>query len=129
MWNTSLVSSWVLKSNERIIRESRDYLNIWRKQRGWLVSNNSWWVVPYLIWDNENKRELMWEKVFRMSHRMFSVKNGVLRNLAYFAGKHLCWNFFLVKLRTWKLASLKRESNADAFCFKEHLQMTAPKFG
>ena len=49
----------------------------------------------------------MWEKFFRMTHRMFSVKNGVLRNLAYFAGKHLCWNVFLVSyvlegLHLWK---------------------------
>ena len=60
---------------------------------------------------------------------MFFVKNGVLKNLAYLAGKHLFWNVFLVKLHTWRLASLKRESNTDAFCFKEHLQMTAAKFG
>ena len=115
VWNTSLVSSWVVKSSERIIRKSRDYLNIWSKQTGWLVSRNSWWEVPDLIWDNGNKRDLVGEKIFRMSHRMFSVKNGVLKNLAYFAGKHLCWNVFLVKLPTWRLASLKRESRCYLF--------------
>ena len=129
MWNTSLVSSWVFKSSERIIKESRDYLNIWRQQTGCLVSNNSWWVVPYLIWDNGNKKELMWEKFFRTSHWIFSVKKRVLKSLAYFGGEHLCWNVLLVKLHIWRLESLKRESNTDAFCFKEHLQMTAAKFG
>ena len=59
---------------------------------------------------------------------MFSVENGVLKNPTYFAGKHLCCNVLLVKLHTSRLVSLKRESNTDAFCFKEHLQLTAPKF-
>ena len=35
----------------------------------------------------------------RSSHWRCSVKNGVLRNLAKFAGKHLCQSLFLIKLQ------------------------------
>ena len=35
---------------------------------------------------------------YRSSHWRCSVKNGVLRNLAKFAGKHLCQSLFLIKL-------------------------------
>ena len=33
------------------------------------------------------------------SHRRCSVKKGVLKKIANFIGKHLCWSFFLIKLQ------------------------------
>ena len=44
-----------------------------------------------------------------------------------FAGKHMCWSYFLIKLQGWRTGIvLKRESNASAFLqilrnFLEHL--------
>ena len=37
----------------------------------------------------------------RSSHRKCSVKRGVLRNFAKFAGKHLCQSLFLIKMHKW----------------------------
>ena len=31
---------------------------------------------------------------------MIIYKIGVLKNLAKFMGKHLCWNLFLIKMQT-----------------------------
>ena len=56
----------------------------------------------------------------RSSHRSFS-KKAVLKNLAMFLEKHLCWSLFLIKLPDWMLATLlKRDSNSVAFliCFE-----------
>ena len=39
-----------------------------------------------------------WRK-FRISHRRYSVRKGVLRNFAKFTGKYLCQNLFLIKLQ------------------------------
>ena len=47
----------------------------------------------------------------KSNHRKCSVKKSVLKNLANFTGKHLCWRLFLIKLQ--------------AFC--EHLLTTASK--
>ena len=42
-------------------------------------------------------------------------KKGVLKNFALFTRKHLCWSFFLIKLRTFRTATLlKRNSSTDA---------------
>ena len=43
---------------------------------------------------------------FRSSRPEVFCKKGVLRNLAKFTGKHLCWSFFLIKLQVWCLATL-----------------------
>ena len=43
-------------------------------------------------------------------------KEAVLKNLANFAGKHLCWSLFLIKLLASRSATLfKRDPNTDAF--------------
>ena len=39
---------------------------------------------------------------FRSSHQWCSVKKGVLRNFAKFAGKHLCQSLFFNKVETQK---------------------------
>ena len=41
-------------------------------------------------------------------------KNGVLKNLANFTEKHLCWSLFLIKLRA-SVSLLKRGSNTSVF--------------
>ena len=40
------------------------------------------------------------------SHWWCSVKKGVLKSLAKFTGKHLCWSLFLIKLQQIKSATL-----------------------
>ena len=43
-------------------------------------------------------------------------KEAVLKNLANFAGKHLCWSLFLIKLLARRSATLfKRDPNTGAF--------------
>ena len=55
------------------------------------------------------------------------MKKAFLKNFAIFTGKHLCWSYFLIKLRVWKTGILlKRDSNAGVFLwilrnFSEHL--------
>ena len=52
----------------------------------------------------------------RSSHWRCSVKKGVLKNLANFEGKNLCWSLFLIKLQQIKSATLlKLDSNTDVF--------------
>ena len=53
-----------------------------------------------------------WTKVQtwnRSSHQRCSVKNGVLRNFAKFAGKHLCQRLFLNKLARLRPATLLKK--------------------
>ena len=64
---------------------------------------------------------------FRWSQRRCSIKRAILKHFAIFMGKHFCWSLFLIKLQTFRPATLlKRNSNAVAFLwilrnFKEHL--------
>ena len=45
------------------------------------------------------------DSTFRSSHRRFSVRNGVLRSITKFPGKHLYQSLFLMKLQAWGLRS------------------------
>ena len=45
--------------------------------------------------------------MYRSSHQRCSLKKGVLKNLANFTGKHLCWSLFLIKLQAWGTPILK----------------------
>ena len=47
-------------------------------------------------------------------NRRCSVKNGVLKNFTIFAGKHLCWSLFLIKLQR-PATLLKRDSGTGVF--------------
>ena len=47
-----------------------------------------------------SSKNLQFPKKTRSSHRMCSVKIGVLKSFASFTGKHLCWSLFLIKLQT-----------------------------
>ena len=72
----------------------------------------------------------------RSSQRRCSVKKGVPKNFPNFAGKHLCWSLFLIKLRGFRPATfLKRDSNTGVYLsiceifkntyFEEYLRMIA----
>ena len=63
-------------------------------------------------------------------------KKGVPKNFANFTGKHLCWRFFLIKLKVWRPATLLRKTAAQVFScdiceifkntyFEEHLRAAA----
>ena len=44
------------------------------------------------------------------------IEKGVLKNLAIFTAKHVCWSLLLIKLQTFRPEILsKRDSNTDAF--------------
>ena len=51
-----------------------------------------------------NHRDLL--NLFRSSHQMCSVKNGVLKTFANLTGKHLCWSLFLITLLVFRPATL-----------------------
>ena len=52
---------------------------------------------------------------FKNSCLQMFFKIDVLKNLAIFTGKHLCWSYFLIKLQGWRTAILlKRDSNTSA---------------
>ena len=42
----------------------------------------------------------------RSSHRSCSIKVSDLKNFAIFAGDHLCWSLFLIKLHVFRPATL-----------------------
>ena len=44
------------------------------------------------------------------------LEMGILKNVAIFTGKHLCWDLFLIKLQDCRAATLlKRDSNTIDF--------------
>ena len=68
--------------------------------------------------------ELLWKRELNLknSHWNSPVKIGVLKNVANFTGKQLCWSIFLIELQA---VLLKRDSNTDVFLwnsqnFQEH---------
>ena len=50
---------------------------------------------------------------YRSCHRRCSVRKGVLRNFAKFAGKHLCRVFFFIKLQASACNFIKKETLAQ----------------
>ena len=67
----------------------------------------------------------------RGSHRRYSVKNGVLKNLANFSGKSLFWGLCVTKLRSDLRPYYKQTPTQVFFCdarntyFEENLRTTA----
>ena len=54
--------------------------------------------------------------IVRNSSLQMFFKIGVLKNVAIFEGKHLCWNFLLIRPQAWRPANLlKRDSNTGVF--------------
>ena len=60
-------------------------------------------LLHYLI--DQKKLPGNWVKI-RSSHQRCSVKRGVLKNFANFTGKRMCWSLCLIKLQTWRPATL-----------------------
>ena len=54
----------------------------------------------------------------RNGHKRCSVKKGFLKNSAIFIKKHLCWNFFLIKLRAFRAATLLKKLHHRCFQVK-----------
>ena len=52
------------------------------------------------------KRSITGKTLVRSSHRRCSIRKGVLRNFAKFAGKHLCQGLFFNKVTGLRLATL-----------------------
>ena len=51
--------------------------------------------------------------IFRSSHRMCSIKKGILRNFSKFTGKHLCQSLFFNKVAACHF--IKKETLAQVF--------------
>ena len=47
------------------------------------------------------------------THMLFKI--GAAKNFAKFTIKHLCWSLFLIKLKVWRPATLRRDSSANIF--------------
>ena len=45
-------------------------------------------------------------------------KIGVLKNLAKFIGKHICWNHFLIKLQASGLQFYSKDTSAQVFPYE-----------
>ena len=58
------------------------------------------WTLSLSKWDKATS------KLFRTSHRRWSIKKGVLKNSQKFTGKHLCQSLFFNKAAGHRLATL-----------------------
>ena len=93
---------------------------VYKKQRK--LSN---WNFPHIAFPD-----------VKSSHWKCSIKKAVLKNLAIFSVKHLCWSLFLIKLPTRSPAIfLKGDTNTSVFLgilrnfygqlFEKHLRVAA----
>ena len=57
-----------------------------------------------------------WVLYCRSSRSQMFFKIGVLKNFAIFRRKHLCWSLFLIKMQTWRLATLLRRDSNTGVC-------------
>ena len=55
-------------------------------------------IIFISVFETRMKGKQCWNN--RSGHRKSSVKKAALKKFAYFAAKHLCWSFFLIKLQT-----------------------------
>ena len=76
----------------------------------------SQWADPVLKCKKRVQDFHSYRLTYRSNHSKIFFKIGVLKNFAKFTRKHLWWRFFLIKLQTWRPATLlKRDSNTGAF--------------
>ena len=79
----------------------------------WKASKN---VIVNVVTIMMSFGEITWLQRHTNSHRRCSIKTAVLKNVAIFTGRHLCWSLFLKKLQTSRSATLlKRDSNTGVF--------------
>ena len=69
-----------------------------------------------------DKKSIQWN-IYRSSHRRCSVRKGVLRNFAKFAGKHLCQSLFVNKVAGLKFCEISKNT-----FFTEKLRATASAY-
>ena len=73
-------------------------------------------LIIFLIKGNKFQKTSVQVLTYRKSHWRCFTKKYVLKNLAIFTARHLCWSLFLIKLQAFKPATLsKRDSNIGYF--------------
>ena len=76
------------------------------------VSNYCIWKSPCLLYYFFHFESIK----FRSSHSQISFKIKVFKKFAIFAGKHLCWSLFVIRLAVHKPGNLlKRDANTSVF--------------
>ena len=92
------------------------------------------WNLATCTWNKQPAKEVFYKKMFwkasqnselntRSSHLQVFYQKGVLKNFAKFAGKHLCWSLFLLKLAARSATLLEREPSTDVSPFWEFCKM------
>ena len=76
---------WILKSITKISEKP--------------ISAESVFIGIRMAVDLRSLQQQLIKGITESSHRRCFVKNGVLKNFANFAGKHLRWSLFLIKLQ------------------------------
>ena len=66
-------------------------------------------------------------KTLRSSRSQIFFKIDVLKNLAIFTRKHLCWSLFLIKLLAWRSAFLLKKTPTPVF-FCEYCEIIEGSF-
>ena len=87
---------------------------------------NSIFVKKSLYYSTSSNK-ITHQTLARSSHRRFYIREALLTNFPIFTGKHLSWSLFLIKLQSFRSATLlKRDPNTGVFLwvlqnFSEHL--------
>ena len=55
-------------------------------------------------------------KKLKSSRLLIFFKVGIIKNFAIFAGKHLCWDLFLIKLRVYRSAKFSKIDSSTSVC-------------
>ena len=81
-----------------------------------------------LVYDQILGEYLLWKYLLsatseKYPHEVF-CKKGVLKDLSYFAGKHLCWSLFLKETPTQVFSCEIWEISKSTY-FEKHLRNTA----
>ena len=70
--------------------------------------------ITYVLFQRRRPSKTVVQRCSSSRSQMFFIIS-VLKNLAIFIGKHLCWNLFLTKLRT---DLLKRKTPTQVFSYE-----------
>ena len=69
-----------------------------------------------------NLAKVFWDRLFKNSHRLFSIRNKTLKNFIKFTRKHLCRNVFFNEVkRVFFLKKKKRKKILRRECFPANL--------
>ena len=79
------------------------FMWLWRLYKCWYMKQSftsRWSFETKLVRKRLNlKCGERFSKILRSSHQICSIRKGVLKNLSKFTQKHLCRNFFFIKLQ------------------------------